>query len=366
MAASGNALTPLLRIFLLWGHMRFKPVVLLLALPLLTGCLRFSLDTLKSTEPSGSAYSTALAVEYQAFAQSEADQFDWWDAEKFAKKGLRAANGEDVPPEDPNEWDIPKSSLFALLEAHQKLIELSTPEVRAKEPELAARAQAMFDCWVEQQEENWQNEHIDACRGEFFEVLDYFSTENKDAVNVNPSQFEEVAPENADEKITFDEKPKTKLAKAIADKPKTDESLPWKDQEETLPWQKDEVLPWMNAPQETDTEEVEASYVVLFNFNSFALTTDGYKVIDRVVSLLKKEEEGYEVILNGYSDTIGNAEYNLILSRRRADSVRDGLVKKGILRERIQLYSHGEDKLAVPTKDGVKEKSNRRVEIFIH
>lgn len=342
----------------MWGHMRFKTVVLLLALPVLTGCLRFSLDTLKSTEPSGSAYSTALAVEYQAFSQSEADQFDWWDAEKFAKKGLRAANGEDVAPEDPNEWDIPKSSLPALLDARQKLIELSTPEVRAKEPGLAARAQAMFDCWVEQQEENWQSEHIEACRGEFFEVLDYFSTEGKEAVNVNPSQFEEVAPEDADEKITFDEKQKTKPAKPIIDTSKSDESLPWQDQEETLPW--------ANAHQETDTEEVEASYVVLFNFNSFALTTDGYKVIDRVVSLLKKEEEGYEVILNGYSDTIGNAEYNLILSRRRADSVRDGLVKKGILRERIQLSSHGEDKLAVPTKDGVKEKSNRRVEIFIH
>jgi OOP family OmpA-OmpF porin len=42
---------------------------------------------------------------------------------------------------------------------------------REGKPEIAARAQARFDCWIEQQEENFQNDHISACRDELLAAL---------------------------------------------------------------------------------------------------------------------------------------------------------------------------------------------------
>jgi OOP family OmpA-OmpF porin len=316
-------------------------IMVVLLLPLVGGCLRFSLETLRQTEAVGDPFTKALMLEYQAFSQSEAEQYDWWDAEKFARKGLKAARGEMVPPEDPSKWDIPKTILPAMMEAREKLITvLSNPDIRKEEPELSARVQAMFDCWVEQQEENWQTEHIDACRNEFYDVLDYLSTPKEVAANVNPSQFEEVVPES-------------------------EEALPWQKDTAPSPQTVVKALADTKPIGKPATPEVSASYVVFFEFNSTKLTKEGSKIVSQVAKSLK-DEKSYEVLLNGYADTTGNAEYNLVLSRRRADAIRQALIKQGIKQAAISLHSFGEDKLAVQTQDGVKEKANRRVEVFIH
>ena len=62
----------------------------------------------------------------------------------------------------------------------------------------------------------------------------------------------------------------------------------------------------------------------------------------------------------GHTDTAGGEAYNLQLSTRRAEVVRDALVVLGARREAIETSGVGETDLAVQTADGVRNLENRR------
>ena len=62
----------------------------------------------------------------------------------------------------------------------------------------------------------------------------------------------------------------------------------------------------------------------------------------------------------GHADTSGGEDYNLHLSIRRAEVVRDALVDLGARREAIETAGVGETDLAVQTGDGVPNAKNRR------
>ena len=65
-------------------------------------------------------------------------------------------------------WEIPEANVDVLTEARARLTAALDASGRSKAPKHAAHAQVMFDCWVEEQEENIQPEDIAACRDAFF------------------------------------------------------------------------------------------------------------------------------------------------------------------------------------------------------
>ena len=67
----------------------------------------------------------------------------------------------------------------------------------------------------------------------------------------------------------------------------------------------------------------------------------------------------------GHTDTAGDKNYNLSLSKRRAAQVSNLLVDRGVRREHIYTTSHGEENPLVKTKDNVHEPLNRRVEVVV-
>jgi outer membrane protein OmpA-like peptidoglycan-associated protein len=67
----------------------------------------------------------------------------------------------------------------------------------------------------------------------------------------------------------------------------------------------------------------------------------------------------------GHADRSGSPQYNMGLSRRRADNVAAELVRQGISRNEIAVTAFGETRPLVPTADGVREPQNRRVEIVL-
>jgi outer membrane protein OmpA-like peptidoglycan-associated protein len=69
--------------------------------------------------------------------------------------------------------------------------------------------------------------------------------------------------------------------------------------------------------------------------------------------------------VTGHTDTSGAATYNMALSLRRANAVKDALVREGIPAAAIAVTGRGETQLLVQTQDGVKEPQNRRVEIVL-
>lgn len=139
---------------------------------LLTGCVGYNMDAVNSVEPVGSPFTQALTLEYRDLANFEYDEMqDYRDADAYAQKGLLAASGEVVQPNMLENWHIDEEFLPELSDARGRLVSALDGSARDSFPAEAARAQAMFDCWVEQQEENLQPEDIAACRDEFFAAL---------------------------------------------------------------------------------------------------------------------------------------------------------------------------------------------------
>jgi len=72
---------------------------------------------------------------------------------------------------------------------------------------------------------------------------------------------------------------------------------------------------------------------------------------------------GRRLTVTAFSDRSGTAAGNLRLSRARAETVRAALVAAGVPADHIAVAAVGEDRLLIPTADGVREIQNRRVEI---
>lgn len=101
-----------------------------------------------------------------------------------------------------------------------------------------------------------------------------------------------------------------------------------------------------------------------FEFNSDVLLPSSMDLLDRVASVLRGRPR-LKLIVEGHTDDVGDDDYNLDLSRYRADAVKTYLVKKGIHPETIRARGYGETR---PVSPGTTEKDralNRRVEFRI-
>lgn len=67
----------------------------------------------------------------------------------------------------------------------------------------------------------------------------------------------------------------------------------------------------------------------------------------------------------GHTDTSGAPSYNQRLSLRRAEAVRQAMIKHGTPANIISIEGVGENQLMVPTGPNVREPSNRRAQIMI-
>jgi OmpA-OmpF porin, OOP family len=108
----------------------------------------------------------------------------------------------------------------------------------------------------------------------------------------------------------------------------------------------------------------EHNFIVFFDFDKSTLTAAGRKVVDAAAALAQQNVPMH-IQVNGYTDTVGTQQYNLALSRRRADTVRSALERDGVGANRIAVMGYGKENLRVATPDGVKEPQNRRAEILI-
>lgn len=123
--------------------------------------------------------------------------------------------------------------------------------------------------------------------------------------------------------------------------------------------------PAPSAPMPPAAEAPSISLNVLFATNSAELTPQARRLLDELGRALTSADlSPYRFRIEGHTDTTGSAEYNLLLSERRAQAVRDYLVQRfGISRTRLETVGLGQTRLAVPTGDNVDEPRNRRVHI---
>ena len=107
-------------------------------------------------------------------------------------------------------------------------------------------------------------------------------------------------------------------------------------------------------------------YTVVFDTNSYVINPDGQKVVNTVIASLQGNPASVATLI-GRTDTVGSADYNMRLSHRRADAVRDALVYGGKLSvDRVETRWTGESRQNVPTGNAVAAAQNRVVDIAIH
>ena len=294
----------------------------------LAGCVNYSaLDDLKDAHPTGSAFDQALFKNYAFLARSFGDvgasSYTTFDqvgsislaesdsdvaalANSFASKALQLTRGEVV---DPVPGVDAKSHTM-----RDRLVRALVPG-RDTYPRDAARAQADYDCWV-------LNAHV-------------------------ASQAHAAAQCQHSLDVTL-----TRLENEV----RAEATAPAPDQTPATPSDKTPAPP----PQSSAAPKAQpAAYTVYFDFDSWTLTAEDMRVIQTAVDSARAGGQP-KIVVVGHTDTSGNADYNLHLSVRRADVVRDVLVDLGARRDAIETNGVGETDLAVPTPDGVREPKNRR------
>jgi outer membrane protein OmpA-like peptidoglycan-associated protein len=105
-------------------------------------------------------------------------------------------------------------------------------------------------------------------------------------------------------------------------------------------------------------------FIVYFDFDKSSLTDTAVDTIGQAAQAYR-EKGGARVTATGHTDTAGPDGYNMALSLRRANAVKDQLVHDGVKPDDISVVGLGESSPAVPTGDGVREAQNRRVEIVL-
>lgn len=269
-------------------------------------------DALNEAQAVGSPFTQKLTSEYRDFVQDEVDGMgDHADALHFARKGLASARGDVVMPEPLGDWNVTAEHMNELGLGRSRLVAVYDLGAREAYPDVSAVAQARFDCWIENQEENFQQDEINRCKKEFLAALEQL----EGAMPAQPPAATAPVAEPA-----FDVDP--------------------------------------NAPMEVEN----AMYLVFFDWDQSTLGPGAQSVLDAVAAEVSKRSLS-SINVVGHADKSGPQDYNTKLAQRRANAVRDALVQRGINASMINISSRGEDEPLVETADNVREPANRRAQI---
>lgn len=297
----------------------FRTLILSVCVLALGACTEFDsfseVNALNEAQAVGSPFTQSLTDEYKAFSNYELkEMFDYPDALHFARKGLAAAAGDVALPEPISDWNLSPEHIQELSAARGRLIVAFDLGAREVAPALSARAQAKFDCWIEQQEENWQADHILGCKQDFLDAM----SELEGMIQAAPPAAEPMFPEP--------------VGPLTAD----------------------------NAPP---MAAADAMYLVFFDWDQSSLDTGALNVLDAVVDELNRRPGPTVLNVVAHADTSGPADYNQRLALRRANAVKDALMTSGIDAMNIKIEARGESDLMVETADNVREPANRRASI---
>lgn len=273
-------------------------------------------DALNQAQPVGTPFTQALSEEYRNFANSELkDMLDYPDALHFARKGLSSSAGDIVLPEPIEDWNLMQQQIVELTEMRGRLVNVLNYGAREQAPVLAARAQARFDCWIEQEEENYAEKFVRPCRDEFMQALAELEAMVRQPAPAAPAPAPVMEPVRA-----IDMAPSEPL-----------------------------------APE-------DAVYIVFFNWDSSELDSTALSVIDSVVAEYNINTPN-TVRVVGHTDTSGSKQYNKRLALRRATAVKNAFAERGVDPAKVRIDGRGENELLVSTPDNIREPANRRANI---
>ncbi len=115
--------------------------------------------------------------------------------------------------------------------------------------------------------------------------------------------------------------------------------------------------------EKTDRGMVLTLGDVLFDVNESTLAPGAARNIDQIASFMQRYPER-EAVIEGHTDSMGDDDYNLDLSRDRAFAVRQALIQAGVAASRISTQGFGESLPVANNSTPTGRQKNRRVEII--
>jgi OOP family OmpA-OmpF porin len=222
-----------------------------------------------------------------------------------------AAQAQSVSPEALENWELPAGTEPDLAAARSRLMGAFDKGAAETVPGPLAHAQAMFDCWVEEQAENYQPRDIERCRFAFEDAM---------------AQVDE----------------------ALMPAPVVVEAEP---------------APPPPKPAPQPAPDIRRDYMVFFDFDESVLTVGAQSIVRAAAAATRRGRVSL-IVVTGHTDRSGGASYNKALSERRAAAVREELNRQGV-RVSVITDSRGEADPLVATDDGVRQPQNRRASIVL-
>jgi len=276
-----------------------KAALAVAGLSLLTGCAGMELEKAEKMPAEGTAYQRNLHDGYMTLARDEYSEGDYNDSDHFAMRAMDLAGGKNVQPEMIESRQLPADKVAEMTDARLRLMTAMSEGAAESKPLAAAEAQVGFDCWMQEQEENFQPDDIAACQDRFMTAL-----------------------------AELEKKPEMAAAPPPSPEPEP-----------------------MVEPED---------FTVLFDFDKANLTPDARTLLADVVMAAQKDD--YQTIdIGGYTDLVGGDAYNQVLSEQRANAVINFLVESGIDAGKIIGRGYGKADPVVDVQE--PEIRNRRVEI---
>jgi outer membrane protein OmpA-like peptidoglycan-associated protein len=125
------------------------------------------------------------------------------------------------------------------------------------------------------------------------------------------------------------------------------------------------------CPDEGDThvevtsEKITIDTKIFFEFDSAKIKEESFSILNQVALTVLANPQLKKIRIEGHTDERGAAEYNLELSQRRAESVVDYLVGRGVAAERLEGVGYGLSRPVDPAHNEEAWAKNRRVEFTI-
>lgn len=112
-------------------------------------------------------------------------------------------------------------------------------------------------------------------------------------------------------------------------------------------------------------EKIVITEQIFFDTDRATIKAESNKLLDNVAEILKRFTDVKKVRIEGHTDDIKDDAYNLKLSQKRAESVRDALIKRGVDKARLEAQGYGKTRPLLNEKTDAARAKNRRVEFVI-
>ena len=287
-----------------------RTICSLLAIILISACSS-SYEKLKNVESQkNNSFSASLLNAYKDKSIFEAEEMhDWNSAKLYSEKALEALEGKEVKPQKIQYWKLSNEYISDLSYSYNNLMEIYD-DAKIVDHHNLAKAISSLDCWAEQQEEDWQTWDINKCKEDF--------------INAMHVLYEKIVNNKNNTSI------------------KNNKNLE-------------------SVSVVTKNEKKEIMQIIYFDFDESTLSQISIQTINKFLNKNKKLISNFVII--GHADTKGSNKYNLELSLKRAESVKNILLNNGIKDNEISILGRGEKFLAVKTADNVAHPANRRAVI---